>query len=243
LESSEMYDKQADDLILSKTKAYFHAGHIIYNAIINKDTYYVDRIQIDSVSYTLDSKRFITITINDSIVINPSHCYVPSYGKYENLGIIQKNYISNPLEVDDLPRYLPEHYLDNSLVFGVVRDYQTRRPIFGAEIRVYSAATLPSEASQTNLINLSDGDTWDGGNRMPTKRALYDFPKINAYPEEKGRRITGLNGKFAIAVQDTGFLMIRANAPTNNYRVQQKKIRIRNKRGDYYGTDIWLIPK
>ena len=78
---------------------------------------------------------------------------------------------------------------------------------------------------------------------MPTKRALYDFPKINAYPEEKGRRITGLNGKFAIAVQDTGFLMIRANAPTNNYRVQQKKIRIRNKRGDYYGTDIWLIPK
>ena len=25
LESSEMYDKQADDLILSKTKAYFHA--------------------------------------------------------------------------------------------------------------------------------------------------------------------------------------------------------------------------
>ena len=244
LESSEMYDKQADDLILRKTKSYFHGGHIIYNAIINKDkSYYVDRIQIDSVSYTLDSKRFITITVNDSIVINPSHCYVPSYGKYENLGIIQKNYISNPLEVDDLPRYLPEHYLDNSLVFGVVRDYQTRRPIFGAEIRVYSAATLPGEASQTNLINLSDGDTWDGGNRMPTKRALYDFPKINAYPEEKGRRITGLNGKFAIAVQDTGFLMIRANAPTNNYRVQQKKIRIRNKKGDYYGTDIWLIPK
>ena len=35
----------------------------------------------------------------------------------------------------------------------------------------------------------------------------------------------------------------RANAPTNNYRVQEKKIRIRNKKGDFYGTDIWLIPK
>jgi hypothetical protein len=87
------------------------------------------------------------------------------------------------------------------------------------------------------------GETWEGGNRMPTKRALYSAPSINSYPEEKGRRITGLNGKFAIAVQDTGFLMIRANAPTNNYRIKEKKIRIRNKRGDFYGTDIWLVPK
>ena len=244
LESSEMYDKQADDLILKKTAAYFHPGHIIYNAQINKNkSYYLDRIQIDSVSYNLDSKRFITITVNDSIIINPSYCYVPSYGKYENLGIIQKNYISNPLEVGDLPRHLPEHYLNNSLVFGVVRDYQTSQPIFGAEIRVYGTSNLPSEASQTVLINLSDGDTWDGGSRMPTKRALYNAPKINSYPDEKGRRITGLNGRFAIAVQDTGFLMIRANAPTSNYRVQEKKIRIRNKKGDFYGTNIWLIPK
>ena len=30
LESSEMYDKQADDLILRKTQAYFHVGHVIY---------------------------------------------------------------------------------------------------------------------------------------------------------------------------------------------------------------------
>ena len=78
---------------------------------------------------------------------------------------------------------------------------------------------------------------------MPTKRALYSAPSLDSYPEEKGRRITGLNGKFAIAVQDTGFLMIRANAPTNNYRIKEKKIRIRNKRGDFYGTDIWLVPK
>ena len=244
LESSELYDKQADDLILRKTQAYFHPGHIIYTAQTNNDqSYYVDRIQIDSVSYSLDSKRFIKIIVNDSILINPSHCYVPSHGRYENLGIIQKNYISNPLDVKGLPQYLPEKYLDNSLVFGVVRDYQTRKPIFGAEIRVYAAAAPSIVASQTNLINLMDGETWDGGNRLPTKRALYNVPKINIYPEEKGRRITGLNGKFAIAVQDTGFLLIRANAPTNNYRVQEKKIRIRNKRGDFYGTDIWLIPK
>ena len=57
---------------------------------------------------------------------------------------------------------------------------------------------------------------------MPTQKALYNAPTINSYPEEKGRRITGLNGKFAIAVQDTGFLMIRANAPTNNYRIKEK---------------------
>ena len=37
-----------------------------------------------------------TTTVNDSTIINPSTCYVPSYGQYENLGIIQKNYISNP---------------------------------------------------------------------------------------------------------------------------------------------------
>ena len=48
---------------------------------------------------------------------------------------------------------------------------------------------------------------------------------------------------FAIAVLDTGIFMIRANAPTNNYRIQDKKIRIRYEKGDFYGTDIWLIPK
>ena len=245
VESSEMYDKQADDLIMKKTQAYFHPGHIIYTTKFFRDrtSYSVDRIQIDSVSYSLDSKRFIKIIVNDSIKINPSHCYVPSYGNYENLGIIQKNYISNPLDIEGLPRFLPEEYLDNSLVFGVVRDYYTRKPIFGAEVRIYGAPNQPSESSQTTLINLANGDTWDGGYRMPTKRNLYDPPKINGHTDEKGRRITGLNGKFAIAVQDTGFLMIRANAPTNNYRVQEKKIRIRNKKGDFYGTDIWLIPK
>ena len=138
---------------------------------------------------------------------------------------------------------MPEEYLDNSLVFGVVRDYHTRKPIFGAEVRVYSAATPSNVASQTNLINLRDGETWDGGSRLPTKRALYNAPTINRYPEQKGRRITGLNGKFAIAVQDTGFLMIRANAPTSNYRFQEKKIKIRYEKGDFYGTNIWLVPK
>jgi hypothetical protein len=88
-----------------------------------------------------------------------------------------------------------------------------------------------------------EGETWDGGTRLPTKKPLYNLPTINNYPEEKGRRITGLKGKFAIAVKDTGFLMIKVNAPTNNYRIQEKKIKIRNLKGDFYGTDIWLIPK
>ena len=244
LESSEMYDKQADDLILNKTKAYFHLGHIIYKAHFNNDkSYYVERIQIDSVLFNLDSKRFITITVNDSIQINPSLCYVASYGKYENLGIIQKNYISNPLNTRGLPRYLPEEILTNSLIFGVVRDYNTKKPIFGAEVRLYGMPPS-NETSQTSIIELSKGQTWvDGGTRMPTKKPLFSAPKINSYRDEKGRRITGVNGKYAIAVRDTGFLVIKANAPTNNYRYQEKKIRIRNKKGDFYSTDIWLIPK
>ena len=244
LESSEMYDRQADDLILNKTKAYFHTGHVIYRAHFNNDkSYYVERIQIDSVLFNLDSKRFITISVNDSIQINPSLCYVASYGKYENLGIIQKNYISNPLNTQGLPRYLPEEILTNSLIFGVVRDYNTREPIFGAEVRLYGMP--PSkQTSQTSIIELSKGQTWvDGGTRMPTKKPLYSAPKINDYRSEKGRRITGVNGKYAIAVRDTGFLVIKANAPTNNYRYQEKKIKIRNKKGDFYSTDIWLIPK
>ena len=244
LESSEMYDKQADDLILNKTKSYFNKGHIVYIAHENKhQSYYLERIQINSYEFNLDSKRFIKILLNDSININPSNCYVPSYGQYENLGIIQKNYISNPIETENLPRYLPQEKLDNSLVFGTVRDYKTRRPILGAEVRIYGSQTPTNGVSQTRLINLINGETWDGGNKLPTKRALYKSPTINKYPEEKGRRITGLKGKFAIAVKDTGFLMIKVNAPTNNYRTQEKKIRIRNRKGDFYGTDIWLIPK
>ena len=90
---------------------------------------------------------------------------------------------------------------------------------------------------------MKNGETWFGGNRLPTSKPKYKSLSINKYPEVKGRRVTGLDGKFAIAVQDTGFLMIRANAPTNNYRIQEKKIRIRYERGDFYGTDIWLIPK
>ena len=244
LESSELYDKQADDLILNKTKSYFKQGHIVY--IAHKDeypSYRLERIQINSYEFYLDSKRFIRILLNDSIIINPSNCYVPSYGRYENLGIIQKNYISNPLETDNLPRYLPLEKLDNSLVFGTVRDYKTHLPIFGAEVRIYGSQTPSNGKSQTRLIKLMEGETWDGGSRLPMKKPLYQLPTINKYPEEKGRRITGYKGKFAIAVKDTGFLMIRVNAPTNNYRIQEKKINIRNVKGDFYGTDIWLIPK
>ena len=244
IESSEMYDKQADDLILNKTKSYFNQGHIVYIAHKDKDqSYDLERIQIISYEFNLDSKRFIKILLNDSIIINPSNCYVPSYGQYENLGIIQKNYISNPLEIENLPRYLPQEKLDNSLVFGTVRDYKTRRPILGAEVRIYGSQTPTNGGSQTRLINLMNGETWDTGNRLPTKRPIYKSPTINKYPEEKGRRITGLKGKFAIAIKDTGFLMIKVNAPTNNYRTQEKKIKIRNSKGDFYGTDIWLIPK
>ena len=90
---------------------------------------------------------------------------------------------------------------------------------------------------------MKKGETWDGGNKLPTQKTLYQLPIINEYPEMKGRRITGLDGKFAIAVNDTGFLMIRADAPTNKYRIQEKKIKIRYEKGDFYGTDIWLIPK
>ena len=129
------------------------------------------------------------------------------------------------------------------MVFGTVRDYVTRKPIFGAEVRIYGSQTLADESSQTRLINLADGETWDGGNRLLAKKPLYKSPSINKYPEEKGRRITGLNGKFAIAVKDTGYLMIRTNAPTNNYRIQEKKIKIRYEKGDFYGTNIWLVPK
>ena len=244
LETSEMYDKQADDLILNKTMSYFNQGHIVYIAHKDKyQSYELERIQIKSYEFNLDSKRFIRILLNDSIIINPSNCYVPSYGQYENLGIIQKNYISNPLETKNLPRYLPLEMLDNSLVFGTVRDYKTHKPILGAEVRIYGSQTPSNGGSQTRLINLMEGETWDGGTRLPTKKPLYNLPTINNYPEEKGRRITGLKGKFAIAVKDTGFLMIKVNAPTNNYRIQEKKIKIRNLKGDFYGTDIWLIPK
>ena len=244
LESSEMYDRQSDDRILKKTKAYFKKGHIVY--IINlkpNNSYDLERIQINSTFFNLDSKRFIKITINDSINIDPSYCYVPSEGRYENLGIIQKNYISNPLKVDNLPQFLPIERLESSLVYGTVRDYRTREPIFGAEVRVYGAQTPENGTSQTRLINLKNGETWDDGNKLPAQKILYRLPTINEYPEMKGRRITGLDGKFAIAVNDTGFLMIRADAPTNKYRIQEKKIKIRYEKGDFYGTDIWLIPK
>ena len=98
-----------------------------------------------------------------------------------------------------MPRYLPNEKLENSLVFGTVRDYQTRKPIFGAEVRIYGAQTPANGASQTRLINLKDGETWYGGNRLPTKKPKYKSPAINKYPEVKGRRVTGLDGKFAIA--------------------------------------------
>ena len=57
LESSELYDKQADDLILNKTKSYFKIGHIIYEAMVHNDkSYDLKRIQINSTKFELDSK-------------------------------------------------------------------------------------------------------------------------------------------------------------------------------------------
>ena len=64
----------------------------------NDKSYDLKRIQINSTKFELDSKRFITITVNDSTIINPSTCYVPSYGQYENLGIIQKKLYFKPFK-------------------------------------------------------------------------------------------------------------------------------------------------
>jgi hypothetical protein len=244
LESSEQYDKQADDLVLNKTRSYFHPGHIVY--VANKTgpkSFNVQRVQVSSVSIDLDLKRFITIKVNDSLPINPSHCYVPSYGIYENLGIIQKNYISNPLQIEGLPRFLPEEMLDHSLVFGIVRDYRTQQPVFGAEVRVFGKPNLPQNGSETTLISLAKGDVWGGGQQLPTKKSLLDTPRSTQHLVEKGRRITSLDGKFAIAVQDTGFLVVRAELPVSNYRIQEKKVKIRHTQGEYYSADIWLLPK
>ena len=243
VESSEQYDKSADELVLNKTQAYFHQGHIVY--VANKtgaESFNVQRVRVDVVSIDLDLKRFITIYVNDSLLINPSLCYVPSYGRYENLGVIQKNYISNPLQMEGLPRFLPEEMLDHSLVFGVVRDFRTRQPVFGAEVRVFGQPS-PAQGSATTLISLTNGEVWGGGKQLPIKPSMFSFPKSADQLVEKGRRITSLDGKFAIAVKDTGILVVRAESHLSNYRIQEKEVRLKHQRGEYYSADIWLLPK
>ena len=72
---------------------------------------------------------------------------------------------------------------------------------------------------------------------------MFSFPKSADQLVEKGRRITSLDGKFAIAVQDTGILVVRAESHLSNYRIQEKEVRLKHQRGEYYSADIWLLPK
>ena len=242
LETAEQYEKQADELIINKTKAYFTVGHVIYiyNDKMNKVS--ADRIRVKSVKMSMDKKRYITITVNDSITINPSFCYVPSEGKYENLAIIQKNYISNINETKNLPQFLPQDMLENSIIFGTVRDYRTKEPLSGVEIRLFSPIKV-SEISATTLINLSDGDNWESGKTMATRKRKYNFPLINHNPKEIGRRITDKNGKFAISVSDTGLIKIEALPRSNIHRKKEKEVRLKEKKGEYYSVNLWMLPR
>ena len=242
LETAEQYEKQADELIINKTKAYFTLGHVVYIYENSMNQSLANRIRIKSVDMSMDKKRYISIILNDSLIINPSFCYVPSEGKYENLAIIQRNYISNKNETDGLPRFLPQNMLENSIVFGTVRDYRTRKPLSGVEIRLFSQIKV-SDVSATTLINLSDGDSWERGKTMSTRKNKYNFPLINHNPKEIGRRITDENGKFAISVSDTGLIKIEALPRLNIHRKKEKEVRLKEKRGEYYSVNLWMLPK
>ena len=114
---------------------------------------------------------------------------------------------------------------------------QNNLNITSSDLETTLSSNINVESTITSKIAIPAKLLLDIIRNLPSQPLTFSINDNNTI------EINSNNGKYAIAVRDTGFLVIKANAPTNNYRYQEKKIRIRNKKGDFYSTDIWLIPK
>ncbi len=124
--------------ISSRAKTFFWKDNIFYQLDRNSvpGSYKASRIIINQVSASQNTNGELELSINGN-KINPLLCYVPQNGKYENILSILSGYMDNKVfDKSNLPKFLDEHLLEPTLVFGKIIDAITKEPITGAEVKI-----------------------------------------------------------------------------------------------------------
>jgi hypothetical protein len=119
-----------------RSETFFIKGNVFYYATFNDTGLSAERVVIRSREAFKNKDGLLKIRVNDS-VYDPVLCYVPQMGHYENLTSIMDDYFEDPVfGPSGNPEFLPNEILEPSIIFGTIRDQNTGRPVFGAEVKL-----------------------------------------------------------------------------------------------------------
>ena len=118
----------------SRAETFFIKGNVFYNLLSTYDGLSAEMIIIESYEAIKNDDSYLIVNVNDNMY-DPTRCYVPQMGKYENLSCVMKGYFDTPLfERSGHPQFLPDDLLRPSVIYGSVINTKTGETVMGAEI-------------------------------------------------------------------------------------------------------------
>ena len=127
----QMIPELSQSTAKTRAKIFFIKGNVFYNL---KNSSSAERVIILSSDAIESRPGFIIMNINGKMY-DPTRCYVPQEGRYENLSYILRSLLRDPIfEHSGHPKYLPEKLLEPSVIYGTVINIQTGEAVMGAEL-------------------------------------------------------------------------------------------------------------
>ena len=127
----QMIPELSQSTAKTRAKIFFIKGNVFYNL---KNSSNAERVIIQSSDAIESRPGFIIMNINGKMY-DPTRCYVPQEGRYENLSYILRSLLREPIfEHSGHPKYLPEKLLKPSVIYGTVINIQTGEAVMGAEL-------------------------------------------------------------------------------------------------------------
>ena len=239
-------DQKVPDLVRvdmdARALTFLPIGSVFYYVFMDDDRMDAKRIVIFSKHASKQPTGFIQLTVND-VEYDPVRCYVTQNDRFENLSAILEGYFPFPIfQNSGLPLYLPDDLMKPNIIFGSVIENSTGEPIPGAEIQIFKLSPQDENLSETLSINTTKGDSWTRGKTEPTKESalLTETHEPKLLP--LGRRVTGVDGKFAFQVLESGTYKLMVSPP-NKYGEQKtlsSEIIVKTYRGGWHKSDYHI---
>ena len=236
-------DQKVPDLVRvdmdARALTFLPIGSVFYYVFMDDDGMDAERIVIFSKHASKQPTGFIQLTVND-VEYDPVRCYVTQNDRFENLSAILKGYFPFPIfQNSGLPLYLPDDLMKPNIIFGSVIENSTGEPIPGAEIQIFKLSPQDENLSETQSINTTKDESWTRGKTEPTKESelLTETHEPKLLP--LGRRVTGVDGKFAFQVLESGTYKLMVSPP-NKYGDQKplsSDIIVKTNRGGWHKSD------
>ncbi|OUX32260.1 MAG: hypothetical protein CBE24_03470 [bacterium TMED264] len=227
--------------LTKRAEIFFIKGNLFYY-LVNKRS--AKKIIIKDVKALEIRPQYISMNVNGK-TYDISKCYVPQYGRFENLSFILKTLLSEPVfKNSGLPVYIPQHLLEPTVIFGTIFDKNNGAPIPGAEIILSEAWNKPTSFTGNDSLSITKVmpmaeyfSNLDKKNKKEKK--FYNF-QYNTFK----RRVSDEDGRYAFTVNRAGIYQLDINPPGQYADAVRGKpnILVKYGRGGWYKSNFSLSP-